>query len=117
MPAGEIPKDVVGINDSHFTVAPFNGLTCTLRVFVVIFKEKKFHPIWALGVNVFMEWDDQGDFENFGPGKRHPGLALRGSGGKEIPVLFEASEKASMNAEILEDAFRMMDKKCITTWR
>jgi len=106
VPAGEVPREEVGIEDSHFTVAPFHDLTGQLRFLVLIFKGTKLKPSIALGVDVFAEWDDRGGIHNFGTGKRHPGLQLSTCNGKAIPILFTASSNALMNSEILTSAFK-----------
>ena len=48
-------------------------------------------------------------FENFGLGKRHPGLSLFDRNGKEIPVLFTATPNALMDGNVLCRSFTMKD--------
>ena len=53
-------------------------------------------------------------FENFGLGKRHPGLSLFDHNGKEIPVLFTATPNALMDGNVLYRSFTMMDNYGMT---
>ena len=55
VPCGEIPKEEVGVNNSHYTLAPFTDLNGDLRFLVVIFAAAKVRPCWAMGVDVFAE--------------------------------------------------------------
>ena len=41
VPKGEIPKELVAVKDSHFTVAPITDATGTLRYVTVIFAAKE----------------------------------------------------------------------------
>ena len=59
---------------------------------------------------MFSESDEDNFAENFGSGKRYPGLHLHGKDGIEIPVLFPASPKASMTSRILMETFKRMDE-------
>ncbi len=43
-------RDVVGINDSHFTVVPILDMNGHMVMLVVIFKAKKLPISWCLGV-------------------------------------------------------------------
>jgi hypothetical protein len=61
----------------------------------------------------FAEWDSEDEL-NIGPGKRHPGLTLVSSDGRDIPVLFAANMKAPMTSGILKEAFKKMDELGIT---
>jgi hypothetical protein len=92
---------------------PITDATGKLRFVVVIFAAKEVSPEWTLGIDVFVDWD-AGDELNLGPGKRHPGLTLAYSDGKDIPVLFAANTKASMTSGILKEAFKKMDGLGIT---
>ena len=67
-----------------------------------------------MGVDIFAEWNPEGGFSNFGVGKRHPGLSLYDQEGNEIPVLFAATPNASMDGNVLLQAFKMMDDLGIT---
>ena len=49
MPRGKIPREEVGITNSHFTLAPFNDFNGDLRCLTIIFAGEKLHPGWALG--------------------------------------------------------------------
>ncbi len=89
VPRGEVPKELVGVRDSHFTVTPITDATGTLRFIVLTFAAKDVLPELSLGINVFAEKDPVVE-NNFGPGKRHPGLTLTHDG-NEIPVLFAAN--------------------------
>ena len=71
VPRGEIPKELVGVKDSHYTITPITDATGTLRFVTVIFAAKEVSPVWSLGVDIFAEWDPEDEF-NMGPGKRHP---------------------------------------------
>ena len=113
VPKGEIPKEIVGIKDSHFTITPITDATGKLRFVVVIFAAKEVLPEWSLGIDVFAEWDTEDEL-NIGPGMCHPGLPLVSSDGKDIPVLFAANTKASMTSGILKEAFKKMDELGIT---
>ena len=113
VPKGEIPKELVGVKDSHFTVTPITDATGTLRFVTVIFAAKDVSPEWSLGIDIFAELDPEDDI-NIGPGKRHPGLSLLSADGKEIPVLFAANPKASMTSTILKETFKKMDELGIT---
>jgi hypothetical protein len=113
VPKGEIPKELVGVKDSHFAVTPITNATGTLRFITVIFAAKEVSPEWSLEFDIFAEWDPE-DSINIGPGKRHPGLSLLSADGKEIPMLFAASPKASMTSTILKETFKKMDELGIT---
>lgn len=107
---GLIPRELVGIRDSHFTVAPVTDFNGDLRIVVVIFAAEKVPDKFCVGVDVFAEWDDD-DFENnFGQGKRHPGLPLYRDDGSKVPVFFAASPNASMTGAILVKLFTAMDE-------
>ena len=41
VPRGEVPREEVGVNNAHYTVAPFNDATGQLRCVVVIFSVEK----------------------------------------------------------------------------
>ena len=110
---GEIPKELVGVKDSHFTVTPITGATGTLQFVTVIFAAKEVSPEWSLGIDIFAKWDPEDDI-NIGHGKRHPGLSLLSADEKEIPMLFVANPKASMTSTILKETFKTMDELGIT---
>lgn len=74
VPAGEIPREMVGIKHSHFSVLPISNFEGELVFVTVIFASEKLNPTWALGVDVFSKWDAEDYSSNFAPGKRHPGL-------------------------------------------
>ena len=101
------------MKDSHFAVTPITNATGTLRFITVIFAAKEVSPEWSLEFDIFAEWDPE-DSINIGPGKRHPGLSLLSADGKEIPMLFAASPKASMTSTILKETFKKMDELGIT---
>ena len=101
VPKGEIPKEIVGIKDSHFTITPITDATGKLQFVVVIFAAKEVLPEWSLGIDIFAEWDTEDEL-NIGPRMRHPGLPLVSSNEKDIPVLFAANTKAYMTAGILK---------------
>ena len=67
-----------------------------------------------IGVDILAEWDDDHLFNNFGLGKRYPGLSLYGRDGKEVPVLFAATPNASMDGNVLKQTFEMMDDNGIS---
>ena len=70
--------------------------------------------MWSLGIDIFAEWDPDNEF-NMRPGKRCPGLSLIWTvDGKEIPVLFAATPKASMTSTILIQTLQKMDEAGIT---
>ena len=95
-------------------MVPVNDATGAFRAVVVIFKGKKVQESWVQGVDVFMELDKDNALNNYGPGKRFPGMVLHDADGVEIPVLFAASPKASMTSTILKEMLKMMDEKKIT---
>ena len=109
VPAGEIPRELVGVKHSHFTVLPISDLTGALRFVAIIFSQEKLTPALGLGVDVFVEWDDTNFANNFGPGKRHPGLSLYNADGSKVPVYFDATPNASMTSEVLKNIFQKMD--------
>ena len=114
VPRGEIPKELVRVKDSHYTIMPITDATGTLRFVTVIFAAKEVSPVWSLGVDIFAEWDPEDEF-NMGPSKRHPGLSLISTvDGKDILVLFAATPKASMTSTILMQTFQKMDEAGIT---
>ena len=45
VPAGEIPQEVVGIHDAHYTILPINNLLGELVFVTVIFKGEKLNPL------------------------------------------------------------------------
>ncbi len=104
VPKGEIPKEIVGVRDSHFTITPITDAIGKLRFVMVVFAANEVSPEWSLGIYISAEWDSEDEL-NLGPGKRHPGLTLV-SDGKDIPVLFAANTKASMTSGILKDALK-----------
>jgi hypothetical protein len=114
VPRGEIPKELVGVKNSHFTITPITDATGTLQLVTVFFSSKELSPEWSLGIDIFAEWDSSDEF-NFGRGKWHPGLSLLSPVDREeIPVLFAATPKASMTSTILMETFQKMDKSWIT---
>jgi hypothetical protein len=114
VPKGEIPKELVGVKNSHFTITPIMDATGTLQSVMVIFAGKELSPEWSLGIDIFAEWDSSDEF-NFEPGKRHPGLSLLSPVDREeIPVLFAATPNASMTSTILMETFQEMDEAGIT---
>jgi hypothetical protein len=114
VPKGEIPKELVGVKDLHFTIAPITDATGTLRIVMEIFSGKELSPEWSLGIDIFAEWDSSDEF-NFRLGKQHPGLSLLSPVNREeIPVLFAATPKASKTSTILMETFQEMDEAGIT---
>jgi hypothetical protein len=107
-PSGCIPRQQVGIKDQHFTVTPVTNFKGELEFLVVIYKGKEVRVSWCLGLDVFAKE------EGFGLGKRYPGGSSISVNGKEVPILFAASENASMNESILADLFQRMDEFGIT---
>jgi hypothetical protein len=109
---GQGARNVVGTNDCHFTVVPTSNLDGRLVMLTVIFPGKKLKDSWCIGIDVFADFNDNEEFyaENFGPGKRYPGLELLDEDGNKIPICFGASESACMTGEILTKMFEMMDK-------
>jgi hypothetical protein len=113
-PRGEVPKELVGVKDSHYTITPVSDATGNLRFVTIIFAAEKVSPEWSLGIDIFTELDTDDEY-NIGPGKRHPGLSLISAiDGKEIPILFAANSKASMTSTILRKTFQKMDETGIT---
>ena len=90
VPLGNVPKCLVGVSNSHFTILPICNLKGELVLVVVIFKGKKFQSVWGLGVDIFAKELEGGVTVNFnGPGKRYPGLSIWCKG-KEVPDYFKA---------------------------
>ena len=114
VPAGEIPREQVGIQHHHFTLLPISDFTGRLRFLTVIFTGKKLKEIMTLGIDVFAELDEVNWENNFGPGKRYPGLSLFDPEGNEIPVMFAVSKKSSMTGDILHKTFKKMDELGLT---
>ena len=56
VPAGVIPKQLVNIKNSHFTVVPVSNLRDELVFVTIIFKGEKLLPVWSMGVDIFAEW-------------------------------------------------------------
>jgi hypothetical protein len=107
VPRGKIPKDLAGVKDSHYTVTPITDAMGTLRFVTVIFAAKEVSPEWSLGIDIFVEWDPDNEF-NMGPGKAIDG--------KKIPVQFADNPKASMTSTIMMEKFQKVDKMGITQW-
>jgi hypothetical protein len=76
---------------------------------VVIYKGKEVKVHWCLGLDAFAEEEGL-----FGPSKRYPSGSSITVDGKEVPILFAASENASKNKSILADLFMKMDELGIT---
>jgi len=111
VPRGAIPAEVVSTKNSHFSILPVSNLLAETVLVTVIFKGERLSPAWALGCDVFAEWVEGSEVvDNFGPGKRFPGLSLFDSNGKEIPVLFAATPSASMVGTILRDTFAALNR-------
>ncbi len=73
---GKAAKNVVGMNDSPFTVIPITNLNGRLVMLVMIFAAKKLPTSWCLGIDVFAEFDEDNYENNFGIGRRYLGLKL-----------------------------------------
>jgi hypothetical protein len=72
----QIPRDVVGINDSHFIVIHILDMNGHMVMLIAIFKAKKLPHSWCLGIDVFSE-NDESNFKNiFGHSKWYPSLQL-----------------------------------------
>ncbi len=113
-PRGEVPKELIGVKDSHYTITPVSDATGNLKFVTIIFAAEKVSPEWSLGIDNFTELDPDDEY-NIGPGKRHPGLSLISAiDGKEIPILFATNPKASMTSTILRKTFQKMDETGIT---
>ena len=113
---GQGARNVVGTNDCHFTVVPTSNLDGRLVMLTVIFPGKKLKDSWCIGIDVFANFNDDEKFyaDNFGPGKRYPGLELLDENGNKLPTCFGASPNACMTGEILTKMFERMDKLGIT---
>jgi hypothetical protein len=105
VPKGKIPKELVGVKDSLFTVTLITNATSTLWFITVIFGANEVSPEWSLSIDIFAEWDPEEDI-NIDPGKRHPGLYLLSADGKEIPVLFASNTKSLVTSTILKETFK-----------
>ena len=73
---GQGASYIVGTNNCHFTVVPTSTLEGRLVMLTVIFPGKKLNDSWVIGIDVFAAFNDDEKFyaDNFGPGKRYPGL-------------------------------------------
>lgn len=111
---GQVPREEVGVSDRHFTVVPVTDLTGRLRAYAIIFKGDVLDATWPLGIDIDMIPIVGDILENMGPGKAMPGISVFDDDGKEIPVIFAASENASMTTSVLADIFRKMDLLGIT---
>jgi len=77
VPRGSIPAEVVSTKNSHFSILPVSNLLGQTVLVTIIFKGEKLSPAWPLGCDVFAEWVEGSDVvDNFGPGKRFPGLLV-----------------------------------------
>jgi hypothetical protein len=111
---GQIPRDVVGANNLHFTVVPSSDMNGHMVMLVVIFKAKKLPHSWCLGIDVFSEIDESNFEDNFGCGKQYPGLQLCCKDETKIPVCIAASKKALMASNVLVKVYKQMDDLGIT---
>lgn len=111
----QTPKLMTGSRDSHFTSVPFTNFCGDMVFLVVIFASKKMPRHWCAGDDPFAPYDKNVYSNNFGPGKRYPGLTLTREDGKEVPVFFAHSENGSMTGAILTQVFQRMDKEGIAT--
>ncbi len=59
IPRGKIPKELVGVKDSHYTITPITDATGALRFVTVVFAGKEVSPEWSLGIDIFAEWDPE----------------------------------------------------------
>jgi hypothetical protein len=107
---GQGANNIVGTNDCHFTVVPITNMNGHLVMVTVIFKGKKLIESWCLGIDVFSVFDESNYENNFGTGKRYPGLQLYRDNGTKIPICWAASPNACMSGEILTLMFVQMDK-------
>ena len=82
-------------------------LQCHIQFGALILRVKQ-------AVDVFVVLDKDNELNNYGPGKRFPGMVLHDADGVKMPVLFAASPKASMTSTILKEMLKMMDEKKIT---
>jgi hypothetical protein len=114
---GQAAKNVVGTNDSYFTVVPITNLNGSMVMLVIIFAAKKLPKSWCLGIDVFADYDEDNYKNNFGIGRRYLGLQLFRKDGTIIPICWAASLKACMTGEILTMVFLQMDKLGITKCR
>ncbi len=71
VPKEEIPKEIVGVRDSHFTITPITDATGKLCLVVVISATKEVSPEWSLGIDIFSKWDSEDEL-NLGPGNVIP---------------------------------------------
>jgi hypothetical protein len=111
----QTPRDLVGTKDAHYTIVPITNLYGECVMVVVIFPGKTENPNWTQGVDVFVPYDQENYHNNFGPGKKHPGLELRRDDGSKVPIYFAYTENASMTGDILKGVFEAMDEEGITT--
>ena len=84
------------MNDSHFTVVPITNLNGSMVMLVIIFAAKKLPKSWCLGIDVFADYDEDNYENNFGIGRRYPGLQPLCEDGTIIPICWAASPKACM---------------------
>ncbi len=55
IPRGKIPKEFVGLKDSHNMITTITDATGILRFVTVIFAAKEVSPEWSLGIDIFAE--------------------------------------------------------------
>ena len=106
VPEGTIPRDEVGIFNAHYSILPVSDLTGDMQIVTIIFAGEQVRLEWAVGVDIFADFDELCVDNNFGLRRRHPGLSLFDKDGNEIPVHFAATLKSSMNSAILTETFR-----------
>jgi hypothetical protein len=111
---GQAAKNVLGTNNTYFTVILIINLNGRMVMLVMIFAAKKLPKSWFLGIDVFVDFDEDNYGNNFGIGRRYPGLQLYCGDGTIIPICWAASPNACMLGEILTLVFRQMDKLGIT---
>jgi hypothetical protein len=88
--------------------------TGALHFVMVIFAAKELSPKFTLGIDIFVKWDNNDEF-NVSPRKCHSGLSLSSAvNGKNILVWFAAIPKASMTSTILKETLQIMDEVGIT---
>lgn len=101
--SGKAREQVILLEPTIATVVPTSNFDGRLVMLIFIFLGKKLNDSWCIGIDVFADFDDDEKFyeNNFGPGKRYPGLQLLGKIG---------NTNACMTGEILTEMFKMMDK-------
>ena len=115
---GQVPKTSCVTTDHRFTLLPITSGSAGPVLCVAIFQGKgsQVPAIWTSGIDITITpvRDSDGniakDESNFGSGKYFPGGPSCTYNGKEIPCATYITEGGGINADILVDVLKMLDK-------